>query len=267
MNYYKEQEQSVTRENQQMTAELSELRLQLQKISYESKENAIHVDSLREANQDLMAELEELKKNLADMRQAHKEATDGEKEKKKAEKMAQMMSGFDPSGVLNEKERQIRNALSKLDLEKQGSLSIEELVSLRRELAESKVLLEQHSKTIEELESDKEALEKKKVELEGRFATLEQEYEELLDKTIAEEEARAQERDDLNDTVSALKVIQIFMVTNCNFESHFYSLYSFCTGHIRSSWRTSTWHARKCSKRRLMSLSENWNARSLLIKN
>lgn len=97
MSYYKEQEQLVTKENQQMTSELSELRLQLQKISYESKENAITVDSLKEANQDLMAELEELKKNLAEMRLANKEASDGEKEKKKAEKMAQMMSGFDPS--------------------------------------------------------------------------------------------------------------------------------------------------------------------------
>ena len=98
--YYKEQEQLVTKENQQMTTELNDLRLQLQKISYESKENAITVDSLKEANQDLIAELEELKKNLAEVRVAHKEASDGEKEKKKAEKMAQMMSGFDPSVML-----------------------------------------------------------------------------------------------------------------------------------------------------------------------
>ena len=97
MTYFKEQEQTVTKENQQMTTELNDLRLQLQKVSYESKENAITVDSLKEANQDLIAELEELKKNLAEVRVAHKEASDGEKEKKKAEKMAQMMSGFDPS--------------------------------------------------------------------------------------------------------------------------------------------------------------------------
>lgn len=80
-----------------MTTELSDLRLQLQKISYESKENAIHVDSLKEANQELLSELEELKKNLAEVRQAQKDASDGEKQKKKAEKMAQMMSGFDNS--------------------------------------------------------------------------------------------------------------------------------------------------------------------------
>jgi kinesin family protein 5 len=97
MVYYKDQEQLVTKENQQMTTELTELRLQLQKISYESKENAITVDSLKESNQDLMAELEELKRNLSAIRVSHKDAAGDEKEKKKAEKMAQMMSGFDPS--------------------------------------------------------------------------------------------------------------------------------------------------------------------------
>ncbi|KAI7872873.1 kinesin heavy chain [Spinellus fusiger] len=204
-SYYKEQEQVATKENQQMTTELSDLRLQLQKISYESKESAITVDSLKEANQELIAELEELKKSLSDIRSAHKEVDDGEKEKKKAEKMAQMMSGFDPSGEINEKERQIRDALDKLDGDSQGHLSMEELVSLRGELAESKVILEQHTKTIESLTYEKTSIEKKKTDLETRFATLEQEYEELLDKTIAEEEAAAQKNANIAETISTLK--------------------------------------------------------------
>ncbi|KAI8093477.1 kinesin heavy chain [Halteromyces radiatus] len=205
MTYYKDQEQLVTKENQQMTTELTELRLQLQKISYESKENAITVDSLKESNQDLMAELEELKRNLSEMRLSHKDATDDEKEKKKAEKMAQMMSGFDPSGEINEKERQIRDALNKLDGDTNGSLTIEELVSLRRELAESKVLLDQHSKSIEDLTYEKDALDKKKSDLEARLGSLEVEYEELLDKTIAEEEAQVQKNVDIAETISTLK--------------------------------------------------------------
>ncbi|KAI9313464.1 kinesin heavy chain [Dichotomocladium elegans] len=202
MTYYKEQEQVVTKENQQMTSELSDLRLQLQKISYESKENAITVESLKEANQDLMAELEELKKNLAEVRVAHKEASDSDKEKKKAEKMAQMMSGFDPSSQINEKERQIRDALNKLDGE---GMSNEDVAALRRELADSKVLLDQHSKTINDLTLEKNSIEKRKVDLESRLATLEQEYEELLDKTIAEEEASFKSRTDLADTISGIK--------------------------------------------------------------
>ncbi|KAI7885574.1 kinesin heavy chain [Lichtheimia hyalospora FSU 10163] len=191
MGYYKEQEQSVTKENQQMTSELSDLRLQLQKMSYESKENAITVESLKEANQDLMSELEELKKNLAEVRMAHKEASDTDKEKKKAEKMAQMMSGFDPSSQINEKERQIRDALNKLDGE---SMSSEAIASLRRELAESS-----------DLTYEKDNMENKKNDLEGRLNTLEHEYEELLDKTIAEEEAEAKSRADIADTITDIK--------------------------------------------------------------
>ncbi|CAO3609666.1 unnamed protein product [Cunninghamella blakesleeana] len=203
MTYYKDQEQSVTKENQQMTTELTELRLQLQKISYESKENAITVDSLKESNQELMAELEELKRNLSEMR--HKDAIDGEKEKKKAEKMAEMMSGFDPLGEINEKERQIRIALDKLAGDNSGTLSIEELVTLRRELAESNVLLDQHTKTIDDLTYENESLDKKKTDLEGRLASLEVEFEELLDKTIAEEEAQVQKSENIAETISTLK--------------------------------------------------------------
>ncbi|OAD74486.1 hypothetical protein PHYBLDRAFT_158710, partial [Phycomyces blakesleeanus NRRL 1555(-)] len=116
--------------------------------------------------------------------------------------MAEMMSGFDASGEINEKKRQIRDAIIKLDGEGSGSLSIEDLVSLRRDLEDSKVLLEQHSKTINILTSDKEVLDKKKAELDHKFGTLEKEYEELLDKTIAEEEAQVQNNSEFANTIT-----------------------------------------------------------------
>ncbi|KAG1090717.1 hypothetical protein G6F42_019621 [Rhizopus arrhizus] len=118
--------------------------------------------------------------------------------------MAQIMSGFDVTSEMNEKERQIRDALVKLELDGNG-LSVEELVSLRRDLSDSRILVEQHTKTIDLLTEEKGTIEKKKLELEGRFATLEQEYEELLDKTIAEEEAQVQKNEDLAETITTLK--------------------------------------------------------------
>ncbi|CAO3657520.1 unnamed protein product [Mucor hiemalis] len=193
MGYYKEQEAIVTKENQQMTSELSEL-------NYNFKRSP-----MREANQELIAELEELKKNLLEVRLAHKDNSDSEKEKKKAQKLAQIMFKLDPSGEINEKERQIRDSLHKIESEGHGSLSLEDLVSLRRDLAESKILLDQHTKTITDLNLEKDALEKKKSELDGRMGTLEQEYEELLDKTIAEEEISAQKNADMEETISTLK--------------------------------------------------------------
>ncbi|EIE88029.1 kinesin heavy chain [Rhizopus delemar RA 99-880] len=213
MSYYKEQEQAAAQENQAMTAEVNGLRLQLQKISFESNENAITVDSLKEANQELISELEELKKNLVEIKNAQNKANQSDKEKKKAEKMAQIMSGFDVSNEMNEKERQIRDALVKLELDGNG-LSVEELVSLRRDLSDSRALVEQHTKTIDDLTEEKKMIEQKKSDLEGKFANLEQEYEELLDKTIAEEEAQIQKSADIDETISALKVFELEQKTN-----------------------------------------------------
>lgn len=97
MDYYKEQESIATKENQQMANELSELKLKLHEISCESRENAVNVESLKEANQELLNELEELRKNLQEVRLAYKDNADTEKEKKKAAKISQMMNKLDPS--------------------------------------------------------------------------------------------------------------------------------------------------------------------------
>ena len=57
----KEQETTSSFENKSMTSELSELKLQLERLVYESKEAAITTDAMREQNTDLAAELEELR--------------------------------------------------------------------------------------------------------------------------------------------------------------------------------------------------------------
>lgn len=67
------------------------------KISYESKENAINVDSLKDVNQELISELQELRKNLLEVRLAQKDSLENEKERKKAQKLAQIMFKLDPS--------------------------------------------------------------------------------------------------------------------------------------------------------------------------
>jgi kinesin family protein 5 len=78
-----------------MSAQLNELRMQLERLDYESKEGSITVDILREQNQDLTNELEELKKTITELRSTQKDSFAEDKEKKKAEKMAMMMAQFD----------------------------------------------------------------------------------------------------------------------------------------------------------------------------
>lgn len=78
-----------------MSAQLNELRMQIERLDYENKEAGITVDILREQNQDITAELEEAKKLVADLESTQRDPSAEDKEKKKAEKMAMMMAQFD----------------------------------------------------------------------------------------------------------------------------------------------------------------------------
>jgi kinesin family protein 5 len=78
-----------------MAADLNELRLQVEKLTYENKEAAILGDATREQNNDLSNELEELKKTIVELKAAQKSMNDEGKQRKKAEKMAQLMAGFE----------------------------------------------------------------------------------------------------------------------------------------------------------------------------
>ncbi|RHZ77651.1 hypothetical protein Glove_174g172 [Diversispora epigaea] len=204
LDSYKDQEETITRENKQMVTELNDLKVQLEKVTYDNKESDITMDSLREANVELTNELDSLKRSLTDLRAAQKE---GDKEQKKQEKMAQILAELDPTGVISAKEKQIRDTVLKLEsidsAQENVTINIEELISVRHELAESKALVSTHEQTINELHQENEHLTRKRDELEYRLNSLELEYEELLDKTIAEEEAN--NNIDISETIAELR--------------------------------------------------------------
>lgn len=81
-----------------MSAQLNELRLQVERLDYDNKESIITIDILREQNQDAKNELDELKKIITELRSAQKDASAEDKEKRKQEKMALMMAKFDAVG-------------------------------------------------------------------------------------------------------------------------------------------------------------------------
>ena len=78
-----------------MSGQLNELRLQVERLNYDSKESGITIDFLKEQYEDAKAELEELKKTISDLRSSQKDASVDDKEKRKQEKMAMMMAKFD----------------------------------------------------------------------------------------------------------------------------------------------------------------------------
>ncbi|KAJ3385123.1 hypothetical protein HDU84_002443 [Entophlyctis sp. JEL0112] len=208
VNFLKGKDGEIGEENKNMTTVLNDLKLELEKVSCENKENSITIDSLRDANSDLSREVEALKKQLVEAQEALKsvpsedpvvsKTSAEEKQFRKQEKMQQMMSEFDPSGFMSDKEKQLRDTIVKLAHMKenlQPPTTAEEIAAQHVELIEAKTQLAQQDQTIMELtdkintvQGDAVMLKKKKEDQEKKIAALESEYQELLDKTIRDEE-------------------------------------------------------------------------------
>ncbi|KAJ3092491.1 hypothetical protein HK102_006685 [Quaeritorhiza haematococci] len=205
--FLKNREADIAKENKELTTTLTDVKVQLEKVSFENKESQIVVDSLKEANGELTKEIENLKKQIVELQSKQPVAgaataiSEEEKKKRKEEKMTQMMAEFDPSGLMADKEKQMRDTLSKLaymNAETGIPSAPEDIAKQHQELLEAKSVLDQQAEMIQELllkaktaSDDAAFLSKRKEELEAKLASLEQEYEELLDKTIQEEEQHA----------------------------------------------------------------------------
>ncbi|GAA5893338.1 hypothetical protein JCM6882_008008 [Rhodosporidiobolus microsporus] len=189
LNSLKEQETVASAENKSMTGEVADLRLQLERLVYESKEAAITSDSLKEQNGELERELDELRKTMTDLKATQKSVEQEGKDKKKAERMAAMLAGLNAGGM-SEKEAEIRASLSRLDdaVQSDKPLSADDIAMLRRQLEDSSVSLREQGDRTKQVQEENELLLRRRDELEQRLATLEQEYEELLDKTLADDE-------------------------------------------------------------------------------
>ncbi|KAI9065179.1 kinesin heavy chain [Trametes sanguinea] len=192
LTFLKEQESSLSQENKSMSGQLNELRLQVERLNYDNKESIITIDILKEQNQDAKAELEELKKTIAELKAAQKDASAEDKEKRKQEKMALMMAKFDAQGTFSEKDDQLRQILAKLDAIDSdaavSTLSHEDIVSLRRRIADSQALIRETVDRLRQVQEENEMHQRRRDELESRISALETEYEELLEKTIHDEE-------------------------------------------------------------------------------
>ncbi|TBU50883.1 kinesin heavy chain [Dichomitus squalens] len=192
LTFLKEQETSLSAENKSMSGQLNELRLQVERLNYDNKESIITIDILKEQNQDAKGELEELKKTIADLKAAQKDASAEDKEKRKQEKMALMMAKFDAQGSFSEKDEQLRQILAKLDAIDSdaavATLTHEDIVSLRRRLGDTQGLIRETVDRLRQVQEENEMHQRRRDELESRIASLEAEYEELLEKTIHDEE-------------------------------------------------------------------------------
>ncbi|KAJ6444532.1 kinesin heavy chain [Purpureocillium lavendulum] len=196
MSYLKEHDSRMGKENERLTTEVNEFKMQLERLNFESKEAGITMDALKEANAELTTELDEVKQQLLDVKMSSKEngAAFDEKEKKKAEKMAKMMAGFDLGGeVFSDNERFISEAVQHIEaLQEQSkagdSIAPEEFKELKAKLLETQGIVRQAELSLYGASSS-DMDTRRRQELEDRLEALQQEYEELLARNLNDADA------------------------------------------------------------------------------
>ncbi|KAH7135710.1 P-loop containing nucleoside triphosphate hydrolase protein [Dendryphion nanum] len=196
LQYYRERDTKSLKDNERVTGELNELKMQVEKLNFEGKEAQITMDSLKEANSELTGELDDVKQQLLDAKMNVREsnALFDEKEKKKAEKMAQMMAGFDLGGdVFSENERSIRKIIEQIDALHEVSSSGEvvapdELQEIRKRLVETQGIVRQAELSLNTQGEEEQVHNRRREALEARISTLQKSYEELLERNLSEED-------------------------------------------------------------------------------
>ncbi|KAJ4138280.1 Kinesin heavy chain [Fusarium equiseti] len=193
--YLKEHDSKVGKENEKLTTEVNEFKMQLERLTFESKEAQITMDALKEANSELTTELDDVKQQLLDVKMSAKEsgAALDEKEKRKAEKMAKMMAGFDLGGeVFSENERHIAETIEKVDslheLSATGdNIAPDEFKALRARLVETQGIVRQAELSMYSTTSS-DADSRRRQELETRLEAVQAEYEEILTRNLGPED-------------------------------------------------------------------------------
>ncbi|KAI6087815.1 kinesin-domain-containing protein [Hypoxylon rubiginosum] len=151
LSFLKEHDSKLGKENEKLTTEVNEAKMQLERLAFESKEAQITMDALKEANSELTTELDDVKQQLLDIKMSAKEtsAVLDDKEKKKAEKMAKMMAGFDLGGeVFSANEQSIADAIQQVEaLYEQSSsgdpIPADDLQDLKTKLVETQGIVRQ----------------------------------------------------------------------------------------------------------------------------
>lgn len=180
------------KDNEKLSAEINELRMQLEKATYDGKEALITTDTLKDANAELTTELDDLRQQLLDVRMSAKQTSAAldEKERTKAERMARMMAGFDlGTSVFSNNERKIQALLGRVDslhaTAAAGDLvAPDDFVDLRSSLLETKGIIREAELAVADRSSEETGGEAR-AELEARVADLQQRYEQAVEEKLS----------------------------------------------------------------------------------
>jgi len=185
------------RSTEKLQADNEILRMQIQKVEFENREEHINMESIKEANAELTSELDEVKQQLLDTRVSAKESSQmlNEKERLKKERMAQMMAGFDlGDGMIGSNELHVREMIQQVDsllevAESGDAVAVEELQVLKERLLETQGLVRQSELTngsanghAEDASTSATAL------LEQKLSQARQDYQSVLSKHLSSDD-------------------------------------------------------------------------------
>ncbi|KAL8775647.1 MAG: hypothetical protein Q9209_000143 [Squamulea sp. 1 TL-2023] len=190
----KESTTRSSKDNERLSSEVNELKMQLERVYFEGKEAAITMDGLKEANSELTVELDEVKQQLLDARLSAKEtnAVMDEKERKKAERMAQMMSSFDTGTEgISANEQRLRYCLEQVDQLYNTSIAgesfaPEDLEDLRTRLSEAQLSIRHIEINSRQTADSGDGRTRSRDTLEDRLLQVERQYEEVLERNLSE---------------------------------------------------------------------------------
>ncbi|KAI9808438.1 MAG: Kinesin heavy chain [Pycnora praestabilis] len=192
LQYLRQNNMKTGKDNEKLNSDVNELKMQLEKVSFEGKEAQITMDGLKEANSELTTELDEVKQQLLDIRMHAKDTGTvmDEKEKKKSERMAKMMAAFDTGGdVFSDNERRIRNLIDQVDALHETTSAGEaiaphDLQELRTKLLETQGIIRQAEMSMAERADNTSTQDRRREELEQRLENVERDYEDILERNL-----------------------------------------------------------------------------------
>lgn len=187
----KESHVNVSRSNEKLQATSEALQMEVEKIQFETREAAITMESLKEANTELTSELDDVKHQLLDAKMSAKESSAllDEKERLKKERMAQMMASFDLGhGMMSHNEMQVRELVqqvgSLLEIAEKGeAVAPDELQYVREQLIEIQGVTRQA-----ELDTTGHTDGVRDVQLEQKLARVQHDYQQLLESNLSAED-------------------------------------------------------------------------------
>ena len=197
LQYLKENTTSTGKENEKLGSEVNELKMQLERIAFEGKEASITMDGLKEANAELTTELDEVKQQLLDAKMSAKEtsAVLDEKERKKADRMAQMMAGFDlGTDVSTENEKKVQRCIDDVQTLYETAAAGEtvepgRLEELKTSLSKARSIVRQADLSVDQRMDAEDERMRRREELEQRLASVQSEYEHLLRRNLSDADA------------------------------------------------------------------------------